>query len=102
MAREKFNVLFNCVLGTMFKRSGAGILAGNSFRDSGKRLGAYNGKRALLSGTSRKALRRKERGGLLSKGELLGKGDEPETQRGVPVKGKGEAWMPHKQLKGKV
>ena len=59
----------------MSKRSGAGILAGNSFRGSGKR------------------------GALLFKGGALGKGDEPGTPRGVPVKGKDGTWMSDKQLK---
>ena len=35
----------------------------------------------------------KNRGALLTKGEPLGKGNEPGTPRGVPVKGKGGAWM---------
>ena len=77
----------------MFKRSIAGLLAGNSFRGNGKRLGAGSGKRAVLSRTSREASQRKERETLLSKGEPLGKSDEPGTPRGVPVKGKGKAWM---------
>ena len=74
-------------------------MAGNSKRGSGKRLGADGGKRAVLS-TER--IPTKNRGALLSKGELRGKGDEPGTPRGVPVKGKGEAWMSDKQLKGKM
>ena len=35
----------------------------------------------------------KNRGALLSMGEPLAMGDELGTPRGVPVKGKGGAWM---------
>ena len=74
-------------------------MAGNSFRGSVKRLGADGGKRAVLS-TER--ITTKIRGALLSKGGPLSKGDEPGTPRGVPITGKGEAWMSDNQLKGKV
>ena len=67
----------------MFKQSGAGILAGNFFR------AVVNGKVHAPRGENRA----KNRGALLSKGEPLGKGDEPGTPRGVPVEGKGGAWM---------
>ena len=67
----------------MSKRSGAGILAGNSFR------AVVNGKVHAPRGENRA----KNRGTLLSKGEALGMGDKPGTPRGVPVKGKGGAWM---------
>ena len=40
--------------------------------------------------------RDENRGALLSNGEPLGKGDEPGTPRGMPVKGKGGAWMSDK------
>ena len=66
----------------MFKRSGAGILAGNSFR------AVVNGKVHAPRGENHA----NNRGTSLSKGEPLGMGDEPGTPRGVPVKGKCGAW----------
>ena len=67
----------------MSKRSGAGILAAIPF------VAVVNGKVHAPRGENRA----NTRGALLSKGEPLGKGNEPGTLRGVSVKGKAEAWM---------
>ena len=67
----------------MSKRSGAGILAAIPF------VAVVNGKVYASRGENRA----KNRGALLSKGEPQGKGGEPGTPRGVPVKGNGGAWM---------
>ena len=67
----------------MSKRSGAGILAAIPF------VAVANGKVYAPRGENRA----KNRGALLSKGEPLGKGGEPGTPRGVPVKGNGGSWI---------
>ena len=66
----------------MSKRFGAGILAGNSFR------AVVIGKVHAPRGENRA-----KNGALLSKGEPLGKGDEPGAPRGMPVKSNGGAWI---------
>lgn len=77
----------------MFKRSGAGLLDGNSPRGNGKRLGTDGGKRALLYHAARRASRRKKRRPFLSKEGVLGKDGEPRKPQGVLVKGGGRSQM---------
>lgn len=77
----KVRVVLNCVLGTLFKWPGIGILMGNSFFDNGKRLGADSGTRAVLSRASWRVSQREECVALLSQEEALGKGEEPGTPR---------------------
>lgn len=80
-------------MGTSFKRSGAGISAGNSSRVSGKRLYTDSGKRAVLPRAARRAPPRKERGALAVNEGALGKGDEPGAIHGVPVEGEDRSRM---------
>lgn len=106
----KVRVVLNCVLGTLFKWPGIGILVGNSFRDNGKRLGADSGTRAVLSRASCSLTVTKGRMCSLTvtKGRMCsltvtGGGTRQgrrarDTTKGrkVPVKGEVEAWMPVK------
>lgn len=59
----------DCVFGTLFKRSEVIILANNSSRFSGKRLGTGNGKRAVLLRAARRESRCEDRRALMSKEE---------------------------------
>lgn len=96
----KVRVVLNCVLGTLFKWPGIGILMGNSFFDNGKRLGADSGTRAVLSRASCSLTVTKGRmcsltvtGGSTRQGR---RARDTTKGRKVPVKGEVEAWMPVK------